>query len=151
MMQNGDWETGTNEGWDIFRYGATDPSVSPEAAETCQFGFKARAQWGGTYFHMFHKVAPVEGKSYTFQGSYKFLTDEDCILKVSAPGVQETNIYNTPAIAGKWQKFTFTRTATVPGSDVSTPGDVWLLIDCDNNSGGPLDIMHLDNWSMVPI
>jgi hypothetical protein len=148
LLENGDWETGTNDGWYVFRYGAVDPAVTREAAEACQFGFKARAQSNsGTYFHMFHRIDLVMGKSYTFQGSYKFLTNEtDCFMKVSAPGMPETDFYNTPAIIGTWQKFTINLVATESPMDIYD--DVMLLINC-NNPGPGKDIMYLDNWSMV--
>lgn len=79
-------------------------------AETCQYGLKASVNPGvSPYFHMFQRVSPTVGKSYTYQGSYKFLTgEEECILKVGAFDMQELSLPNTPAVAGTWQKFTVT-------------------------------------------
>jgi hypothetical protein len=96
---------------------------------------------------MFHRIDLVVGKSYTFHGSYKFLTTEtNCLLRVSAPGMPETDFNNTPAITGMWKNFTVILTATASPMDIYD--DVMLLINC-NNDGPAMDIMYLDNWSMV--
>ena len=146
LIQNGNWESGTNDPWDVFREGSTIREVSHEAAETCEFGFKASVNPGiWSYMQMSQRIVHVAGRSYTLHGSYKFLEyTEDCILRVGGFDLPELTLPNTPAIAGAWQQFTVTFSISRAWSQWS---DTWILYSC--RAVDRTEIIYLDNWSLV--